>query len=227
MGYEVYTISCSVTGKVYVGYTRCGVRKRFKRHLSDARSKINTALGDAIRLHGEEAFSVCAVWCGETLAEAYEAEVRFIAEMGTLTPNGYNITPGGPGTRRTRRVYVKTGPRGPMPQETRDKIGRARLGNPRSQETKDKLRAANLGKTLSDETREKIRVAGVGRKHSPETREKMRRVQAGRTFSDESREKMRKAHIGSKRNPESIRKQVETWARKRESIKLRIEGLSA
>lgn len=227
MSYEVYIISCSVTGKVYVGYTKCGAHKRFKRHLSDARSQTNTALGDAIRLHGEEAFSVSTVWRGETLAEAYEAEVRFIAEMNTLTPNGYNITPGGPGTRRTRRVYAKTGPRGPMPQETRDKIRQAKLGKPRSQETKEKLRVANLGKKHSAEAREKIRVAGTGRKHSAETREKMSRVQAGRTFSDESREKMRASHTGRKRSPESIQKQVKTWVRKLASTKHTIEGLSA
>ena len=225
--YEVYSILCSETGKLYIGYTGRGVDARFKRHLSDARSQLNTALGDAIRMYGANAFVVSTMWCGETLAEAHEAEMRLIAELGTLTPKGYNITPGGPGTRRTRRVYVKTGPRGPMPQETRDKIGRAKLGKPRSQETKDKLRAANLGKVHSAEVREKIRTAGIGRTHSAETREKMSRVQSGRTFSVESREKMRAAHIGRKRSPTSLCKQSETWTRKRAGAGHNTERLTA
>lgn len=215
MPYEVYVITCAPTGKHYVGCTKIGTQNRLRRHFSDARKKYTTALGDAIRAHGEDLFSAQVLWFGDTVEEMYATEIRLIRQFGSLTPIGYNITPGGPGAKRSRRVYVKTGPRGPLPSEVKEKMRLAKLGKRVSEETKAKLRAANLGKKRTPESIEKSRLAALGRKPSEETRAKMSRAQKGRIIRPESLVKLKLALTGRPRRPELIRRQIETWQRKR------------
>lgn len=99
--YEVYKITCSVTSKCYVGYTKQGANTRLKEHLDNAKSKPG-ALARAIVKHGKTAFSVEVLWSGETHTEACAEEIRLIAELETLTPGGYNLTYGGDGVPLTR-----------------------------------------------------------------------------------------------------------------------------
>jgi group I intron endonuclease len=197
---EVYKITCRLEDKVYIGVTSQGVQRRFKQHMTDAFRNRNTAIGDAVRLHGIQNFNVETLWAGDSREEAYVAEIRFISELNCLVPNGYNISAGGRGGKRAYvKKTVKKSLKGvPRSQETRDKIRLAKLGKPCSEETKLKLRAANLGKTVPEEVREKMRVASSKRKHSAETRAKMSKAQRGRTFSSESIEKMRLAQVGRK-----------------------------
>lgn len=102
--YEVYVITCSVNGKVYVGYTKRGALVRFREHLDSCRSTLG-ALARAMVKHGKDAFSHEVLWSGKTHAEACAEERRFIADLNCMVPNGYNLTYGGDGVPLTREQY--------------------------------------------------------------------------------------------------------------------------
>lgn len=107
MSYTLYKIVCSANGKAYVGYTSKGADARFRAHLLNARWKRKTALYDAIRRHGQEAFAVSVLLECDTHAEACERERRLIVEMNTLLPFGYNMTKGGDGVPLTEEQIAQ------------------------------------------------------------------------------------------------------------------------
>jgi len=150
--YVLYKISCSVNGKAYVGYSSKSAEDRFKAHLLNARWKRKTALCDAIRCYGDEAFSVEVILTCETHAEACAHEIRLITELGSILPLGYNMTKGGDGV--------------PLTSEQREAANAKKRGV-----CSPKQLAANrrrIGQKASEETRAKLSAARRGRKQSPE-----------------------------------------------------------
>jgi group I intron endonuclease len=150
--YVLYKISCSVNGKAYVGYSSKSAEDRFKAHLLNARWKRKTALCDAIRCYGDEAFSVEVILTCETHAEACAHEIRLISELGSILPLGYNMTKGGDGV--------------PLTPEQREVANAKKRGV-----CSPKQLAANrrrIGQKASEETRAKLSAARRGRKQSPE-----------------------------------------------------------
>lgn len=96
---SIYKIVCMITGKSYVGQTRdtktkdgkpyaYGVKGRWDDHVSCSSS---TPLGEDITKYGRDAFKV------ESLEEHIpedsldEREAYWISNLGTMTPNGYNV----------------------------------------------------------------------------------------------------------------------------------------
>ena len=151
--YVLYRILCSENGKVYVGYSSKSAEERFKAHLLNARWKRKTALYDAIRCYGEEAFSVETILQCESHAEACAHEIRLIEELGSLLPLGYNMTRGGDGV--------------PLTKEQRDAANAKKRGV-----CSPKQLVANRrrkGQKASEETRAKLSAARKGRKQRPET----------------------------------------------------------
>lgn len=150
--YVLYKITCSTNGKAYVGYSSKSAEDRFKAHLLNARWKRKTALCDAIRCYGDEAFSVEVILTCETHAEACAHEIRLIAELGSILPSGYNMTKGGDGV--------------PLTPEQREAANAKKRGV-----CSPKQLAANrrrIGQKASEETRAKLSAARRGRKQSPE-----------------------------------------------------------
>ena len=88
----VYKI-VSPSGKGYVGQTVRKLAKRMDRH-RDLKWGNCRLLKRAIRKYGWKAMQVRVLWQGP-LAELNAAEIRLIAEHGTLAPQGYNALPGG------------------------------------------------------------------------------------------------------------------------------------
>ena len=106
---EIYVITNTNTKKMYVGQTRShrmnrgqfrpfGSEGRFKDHVSEAinnkKKKQCTYLNNSIRKHGVSAFEwkrleFCAI------KDLDEMEQKYIAEVDTTFPNGYNLTTGG------------------------------------------------------------------------------------------------------------------------------------
>jgi len=105
--YEIYKITCRENGKVYVGYTKKTAQARFEAHLNNARWKRPGALQDAIRCYGPNAFYVETVLTCESHKDACANEVRLIAELNSMLPNGYNMTRGGDGVPLTPEKYAE------------------------------------------------------------------------------------------------------------------------
>jgi len=106
---EIYKITNLITNKMYVGQTRShylnrgkyrpfGHIGRFKKHLNEA-SRINnncscTYLNSTINKYGAENFKCELLYsCDVNDLDIYE--VKFIYELNTRFPNGYNLTNGG------------------------------------------------------------------------------------------------------------------------------------
>lgn len=174
---EIY-LHTAPSGKQYVGLASQGWRARWRSHVFDARRGSRLPLHAAIRRYGSDAFRTEVLQTCSDRTEAEAAERRWIAELSTQVPLGYNATAGGDGThglsdtarRRIGRAHCgkvvsaltidrqsrpRPGRRVPHSAEHRAKINAALKGKKLTAETRDKLRAANLGKIQSDETKAK------------------------------------------------------------------------
>ena len=104
---DIYAITNKVNGKKYVGQTRThvfsrnrfrpyGYQRRFKAHLVDILSERSacTALATAVREFGQKNFEVTLLTrC--TADQKDELEAKYISDLNTLAPNGYNLASGG------------------------------------------------------------------------------------------------------------------------------------
>ena len=90
----IYKITNMLNGMKYVGQTTRAIEERFNEH---ARAK--THLGNAIRLHGVENFTIELIEECETQEQLNEREIFWIAELNTKHPIGYNFTDGGEGSK--------------------------------------------------------------------------------------------------------------------------------
>jgi len=107
---EIYKITNKVTGKCYVGQTRShrlnhgkyrpfGHLGRFRDHISEANSnKPNQSryLNSSLLKYGSDNF-MCEKLITCKVDELDEYEVKYISELNTKFPNGYNLTDGGQG----------------------------------------------------------------------------------------------------------------------------------
>lgn len=90
----LYKLVNTVNDKLYIGVTR-NPRKRFYEHIS-LNSNSALYISRATAKYGGDRFSMEIIALGE---EQYilSMEVRFISELRTQPPHGYNISPGGSG----------------------------------------------------------------------------------------------------------------------------------
>ena len=126
---RIYKIECLTTGKLYVGQTSAKVKARWRNHLSRARTGTSahcSALYAAVQKHGEQAFVVSEVVSGLTRAEANEAEAKWITELGSQVPGGYNLKAGGCASR--------------VNAVTREKIAASLKGKAKSPEARSNMR---------------------------------------------------------------------------------------
>lgn len=89
----VYLITNNVNGKRYVGQTTKTIEHRFKQH--KALKGACRAIESAIQKHGAENFKIEVLAAAGNQKELNETETRLICELGTVSPNGYNLQSGG------------------------------------------------------------------------------------------------------------------------------------
>ena len=90
--HHIYTLTNSVNGKMYVGQT-CDPAARKQKHFSS--SSACSGIAGAIHKHGAGRFVFTVIKSGISEDEIDALEIATIAELGTLAPSGYNLTPGG------------------------------------------------------------------------------------------------------------------------------------
>ena len=103
MGGLVYCIENLENGKKYIGQTTRDLSERFREHCGNSGTSVSPKLKNAIKKYGKDCFCVEVMWesmeC--TQAELDCKEIELIEQIGTLHPNGYNLTRGGSGGRHS------------------------------------------------------------------------------------------------------------------------------
>lgn len=134
-------------GKHYIGQTITSMKTRMRQHRNSPGCE---ALYNAIQKYKKYTQKILIETDNENLD--YH-EKKFIEEMNTMVPNGYNIRSGGSD--------------GTFGEETRLKMRNSRLGKKHSEETKEKIRKALSGKPRTEETKRKLSEYFKGRKMKP------------------------------------------------------------
>jgi group I intron endonuclease len=200
----IYCITNTTNGKQYVGQTiMSSAVVRWRQHVMAALkgSTDCDALFAAIRKYGEAAFVVEEI---ERTADMDAREQFHIARLGSLSPNGYNLTPGGI--------------RFEMTAETRKKISAANAAVLHTPEWNANMAAALKGRVVSEETRAKLSAAKRGKPGYMPTAEQRAARSArmmgnkngqgnkGKPLTEETRVKLSQARTGTKLSDEHKRK---------------------
>ena len=174
------------------------IQKRFKQHCEPKGTGSGAPyLHAAIQKHGREWFHTEQIDEGSTPEQAAKLERRWIKDLGTKAPNGYNITEGGIGNKGAERTaewranLSKSGRcRNFSPEhcqhlsESHQGAKNHRFGKSPSNEVRQRmsesLKQAYKDNPRSAECRAKLSAALMGHKptrtgpHSPETIERLR-----------------------------------------------------
>ena len=97
----IYLITNTTSGKQYVGYTKYDAEFRFKQHCTESNSASSySILHEALRKYGANNFTVEVLESSDDAEYLHSVREKFwIAEKGTMSPNGYNVQEGGEGNR--------------------------------------------------------------------------------------------------------------------------------
>ena len=100
----IYRIYHKDTGKTYVGQSR-NIKKRANGHFYAQTGRLSY-VERAIQKHGREAFGLEILeLCSEDILS--DRECHWIASLDCMAPNGYNLAPGGSGSRHTPETIRK------------------------------------------------------------------------------------------------------------------------
>lgn len=234
----IYVITNNVNGKQYVGQTRCGVAERWRKHwrLAESNKGACRALAEAIRKYGKESFLVDVIQelpLDATQQEIDAAEQAAIRDLGTLSPNGYNLEEGGKGGRPCAEALVRRSAalKGkPLSKEHRQKLSEAQRGRKRTSASEiagyKKLAEQRKGKPRSPEAVANMVKAQRARASLPRTEAQKAAAKRhsdfmkGRVLPPEHRAKQSaslKAHLASNpRSDETRRRMSESQKRRRE-----------
>lgn len=106
----VYVVTHGSSNKQYVGITVQSLDRRWKYHLDQARAghiENERSLHAAIREFGADKFIIEQIDTGSSKGSLEAKERKWIKELGTLVPHGFNISTGGTsGGSNSRSVTV-------------------------------------------------------------------------------------------------------------------------
>lgn len=96
----IYKITNLINGKRYIGQTsKLYINDRWCEHKNNARNGKSSYLYNAIRKYGEDNFEFKVILKNIPIDKLNFYEQLLIKKFNTKTPNGYNLTDGGGGTR--------------------------------------------------------------------------------------------------------------------------------
>lgn len=207
----VYLVTNRLTGSRYVGITNRSLEDRWSEHRYRSKQNARFKLARAIQKYGPSSFDVEVICELDNYDDLLAAERIFIANFGTFSNDGYNMTPGGETSPTLVKEIALRG--GATRSRTRRGVNHPMYGKRQSQETIEKRRAS-LKKTASTEEwkarrseisrrsweRQEVRDKRVsalrGLKKSPmsqETKDKLSLAKKGTVIAPETREKLSRA----------------------------------
>ena len=164
----IYTITNLINGKQYVGQTSATMNRRMTIHKAHSKT-CSYPLYSAFKKYGLASFLMEKIDMAETREELNNKEIMWISKLNTITPNGYNIQPGGFGGGIKPGQYA--GNKNPMWGKMQSIEGRQRIseaarlrmtGRVVSQATRDKLRANATGVIFTGERKANISKSKMG-----------------------------------------------------------------
>jgi len=158
---KIYSTTNIINGMQYVGQTIQLSNKKYKGS--------GNLITEAFKKYGHKNFVVKTLEYVYDRGQLDSKEIKWIAELNTIFPAGYNISSGG-------GQYEWTA-------EAKQTLSNAKKGTKCSEETKQKISIALrgrkghfTGKKHTKETKQKISNNWIGRKHTEETKQKMRKA---------------------------------------------------
>jgi group I intron endonuclease len=175
---------------IYIGQTIISVECRWKNHKKSSK-KLDYYLYRSMRKYGIENFTVEQIDIANSLEELNFLEQKYIKELNSLSPNGYNLALGGKNSKPSEESKLKMSiaqKNSPKSIENIAKLAILNRGSKASLETKKKLseirkgeKHYRYGKHCSDET--KIKIAGsLSGKPVPSKYKKVLCVETGQVF---------------------------------------------
>lgn len=150
--YNIYKITNTVNGLIYIGCTTKDIDTRMKGHKSRYRNR-DTELYKAMRKYGFDKFTIEVIESGSDDSIRYSREKYFIDKLNAMNPSiGYNMTIGGLGTVG----YTFT-------DEAKKKISLAGIGRKPTDKMINNIKNLNKGKHLSEEVKSKISKSRLGK----------------------------------------------------------------
>lgn len=171
--FHAYIITCLATNKRYIGITGDSVEKRWRRHLRDARYRVESSvLWAAIRKHGSQAFQVESLCCAQSWNDICVTERLLVAQWDTFVPRGYNLTLGGEGLYGYKHSI-----------DSVERSASKHRGKPCHPNTIAAAILTHRGKPKTIEHRMKIAASKIGTKRSEATRRKLSEWRKGKSFN--------------------------------------------
>lgn len=168
----IYKITNTVNGKVYIGQTTMGIKKRYNnvgigikriyryyKLCKENSNYCNDHLLNSFEKYGIENFELIEIFDIAFSKEELDIKEKCYIEQFNSIKNGYNLQKGGSN--------------GKMSDKTIEKMRESHLGKKQSQESKEKISKSLIGHSVSDETKQKMREKALGREHSKETKDKI------------------------------------------------------
>lgn len=180
MNSGIYVLKNKINNKIYVGQST-NISNRIKRHFAAANeqpSSRDQIITKAIRKYEKENFIVETF--SYDISELDKMEQKYINQLNSLIPNGYNLQSGGHFTK-THHDLTKR-----KMSEMRQGKNHPMFGKRHSEETKKKISEGNKGKIMSLESRQKMYKSKMGNKSN-----------TGRTLTIEHRKNISKSLSGS------------------------------
>ncbi|NCX56490.1 MAG: hypothetical protein EBW87_04740 [Burkholderiaceae bacterium] len=204
----IYKITCTVTGKLYIGSTSLNFHTRWYTHVNSLKrnAHCNPYLQFAWNKHGSDAFKFEII--EECEPENCIRREQYWIDLTNSTDHnvGYNLCAEASsckGVKRTEeqrnRMREAAKKRG-ISNETRQKMMETKRKYPRviSEAERLAISKSSKGRKPSKETVEKISNALRGKKHGPEVRKNMSIGQKGKKHSEATKLKMSKTRKGRK-----------------------------
>lgn len=161
--FQAYLVTCSITGKHYIGITSRTIKRRWAEHLYDARSgRTAMLISRAIAKHGAESFCIKVLCSANSWPEICAVEAALIDQHGTRSPSGYNLSEGGEGpfgVKHSAEAVERSASkhRGkPCHPNTRAAAAKFHLGKPKSAEHCARIAAGKRGKPRNEATKQKL-----------------------------------------------------------------------
>ena len=152
----IYKIVNKINGKVYIGQTIRSIEDRWSDHCKN--SSRCTAIKNAIVKYGIDNFKISTISYCNSLDEMNHREERYISLYNTMSPNGYNLQPGGKNHKLSNETKAK------LSHINKDTIPPSRKGSVLTEKHKRQISKKLKGRKRDRKSIEKFKktIATVG-----------------------------------------------------------------